>query len=167
MGMTATERKELRKLIDDEFASAKSYVVDLAATAKADAEDEVEKQFASQTKALTKLTDKIAHIKKKADNDIEAVKSEIKTLGAIADYRDTWKLGNMDKERSKVLNSIDADVQAAFRELDRRRRSVEKDLILGSLETEQARQFVDSIPNISSIVTSGPLQKALEASEGS
>lgn len=166
MGMTATERKELRKLIDDEFASAKSYVVDLADQARADAEADVEKQFASQLKALGKLTDKIEQIEKKAEQDIAAVHSEIKALGAVKEYRG-WSLGDMDKQAANARKRIDVDVQAAFRELDRRRRAVEKDLILGSLETEDARKFVDSIPNISSIVTSGPLQKALQAAEKS
>lgn len=162
MGMTATERKELRKLIDDEFASAKSYVRDLADDAVRASTEEIEQQFATQRRSVDKLLEKIEGIERKAQQDIASIKSEIKKLGAIEHYRG-WRFENEDKQIEKARQRVFSDVDAANRELDRRRRAVEKDLILGSLETEDARKFVDSIPDISSIVTAGPLQKALQA----
>lgn len=162
MGMTATERKELRKLIDDEFASAKSFVRDLQEEAVRAATEEVEQQFASQRKSLDKLLEKMEAIENKAKQDVANVKTEIRKLGAVERYRG-WGFENEEKQVEKVRLKIYADAEAANRELDRRRRGVEKDLILGSLETEDARKFVDSIPDISSIVTAGPLQKALQA----
>lgn len=162
MGMTATERKELRKLIDDEFASAKSYVRDLAADAVRTSVEEIEQQFATQRRSVDKLLEKIEGIERKAQQDVANVKAEIKKLGAVERYRG-WGFDNEDKQVEKARQKVYADTEAANRELDRRRRAVEKDLILGSLETEDAIKFVDSIPDISSIVTSGPLQKALQA----
>ena len=69
MGMTATERKELRKLIDDEFASAKSYVRDLADDAVRASTEEIEQQFATQRRSVDKLLEKIEGIERKAQQD--------------------------------------------------------------------------------------------------
>lgn len=162
MGMTATERKELRKLIDDEFASAKSHVFDLAAMANDQAQEEVEAKFATQRKTLNTLLDKIEKIQKKADDDIANIKREIRKAGFKEGYR-SWEVAGEQVELDKARRKISEDQAAAIRELDRRRRDVEKDLILGSLETEDARKFVDSIPDVSAILSAGPLKKALTA----
>lgn len=172
MGMSATERKELRKLIDDEFADAQSHIYDLASLAERQATEDAEKQFADKQKQLISFVNKIQSIEDKAEADVKKVKAEMVRAGFVDQGygnrrpgTDNWKIKGEREAINKATAIVNSDLNAAIRELQRRRRSVEKDLILGALETEDAKKFVESIPDVSAILGSGPLQKALKAGE--
>jgi translation initiation factor IF-2 len=169
MGMNATERKELRNLIDDEFADAQSHIYDLADAATRQVTEEVEKRFSDSQKKLVGFLNKIQAIEDKAERDVKQVKADMVKAGFIDqgygrnNRRDNWKIKGEAEALSKAKGAVSSDLNAAIRELQRRRRSVEKDLILGALETEDAKKFVESIPDVAAILGSGPLQKALKA----
>lgn len=177
MGMNATERKELRNLVKADFDDARSFVRDLASQAYNNLDDELQKQLSARKVDIKKLTDEADEILADFNASLRKLYDKAIAQGFDVSYgfqpaqphtlsnAKSYSIPKYNQVRSTERDKINEELSVAIREVDRRERSVQKQLFISALETEDARKFLESIPTPQEMLGSGKLLELATASE--
>lgn len=168
MTITKGERAELRSLIRQRFKVLRADVEARRAELVAELESRIAAKYAEDDKAwadaMFLIDEAVREANRKANDLLRGVAPE--------DYMDVSKeytivqarsISKPTKERNALHRQgnarIDAQVKAAYLQLDRQEADLLTRLVAGALESDEARAFLGEIPTVSALV---PADRLLE-----
>lgn len=170
--ISKSEVTELRRIVNAEFVLLEQGIQNRLKTIEQEVYDQVIETNKAQA---AKLEGKLAALKTKAEAlaaEGEALRAEIRDAGFCAgrysdarvfDYRVASAVvpSNIRELTNRALKSVGADYHSASFELQRKKLDLLKELSIGQLESEGAREFLNSIPTAESLIPSPDIQAAL------
>lgn len=166
MTMTKAERAELRSVVRQQFRVLKDEVGQRQAELEADIEKEIADSWADRDHRLAELREAVAAIAEEANQKIKAL---------LVDHPDRERLNverlpvprigryEDDQLRYRMRAAAKADLQArvgaAMVKLGRQEADLLRQLAVGSLESDEARAFLTSIPSVAELVPASRLQE--------
>lgn len=164
--MNATERRELRKIVEAEFKMLATDLNLRAAEVVAEAKTDAAAEYESRTKECQKANDEVLKVVRDASDKIREIVRKYKEKGIEATGRygktvDGVELssGGIDfvpagknEAVSKAASTAQRQVAAAQRSLDRQKLDVLKRLSLSAILSDEANQFLDDLPTADDIL---------------
>jgi hypothetical protein len=166
--ITKGERAELRSLIRQRFKVLRADVEARKAELIAELEARVVAKFADDDKAWADAMYLIEEAAREANRKANDVLRGLNLDGLDLDGKDyriisATAINKPTKERNSLRRQgatrIEAQVKAAFLQLDRQEADLLTRLVAGALESDEARAFLGEIPTVSSLV---PADRLLE-----
>jgi hypothetical protein len=162
--ITTTERRELRKYIEAEFEDVASHIADMTSEAVDAAYRRIDEDFASKEEQVANYEDQVDDLLNQADSDLQKLLAKAEKSGVVVERYTSGRLVNRTKNdltlkvrgkqqaKDAAHLEIRKEQNIALRELGRRRRAVEKNLILDALHTEDAQAFLENIPTAAELL---------------
>lgn len=168
--ITKTERAELRSVVRQQFRVLKEEVGQRQAELEAEIDAQVAEAWGDRDSRYAELVRKIEEITDEANTKLRDALKEHPDRDALTVHRFTpatmSRFGD-DQHRHKLRAAARSDLQArvgaALVRLGRQEADLLRQLAVGSLESEEARSFLGSIPSVSELVPASRLRE-LEAS---
>lgn len=168
MGMSRGERDELRRVVRQQFKVLRAEVEQRRKELAAEAASRVRDRFADGDKLVADLNWRIDQIVDQAQKDIRAL---METLTDEQKAPLGWMAGSSrlspprlgaKREDQTALNrvlstGIDAEVHTALLKLERQEADLNRQLAVGLIESEEAREFLRAIPSVSELVPASRL----------
>lgn len=163
--ITKAERGELRSLIRQRFKVLRADVEARKAELLAELEQRMVAKYTADDKAWDDAMYLIAEVGREANRKANDIFRGLNAEGypADKDYNiiAAREISRPTKERSELrkrgIGQVEAQVKAAFLELDRQEADVLTKLVVGALESDEARAFLGEIPTVSSLIPAGRL----------
>lgn len=174
MPMTKTEREELRRLVRQRFKVLRKEVDQRGAELTADLEQALVARFHDRDGRRVQAEGEVAAIVEEANRKVLEVlrQTDFDLTGvgrsAIPTPRVMWDQTDRQILRIAALADVEAKKSAAKLTLERQEVDVLQRLAMGALESEEARDFLGSIPSVGELVPAArldELEAALEAPE--
>jgi hypothetical protein len=166
--ITAAERRELRSVIRAQFKVLRGEVEQRRKELAAEAAEQVRRRYADADKQVDDLNWKIEQITNQANKDIrDAVKAaqgdsdggQWNWSGAIRAPQVSHRREDRYALSSALGTGIEAQAHAALLTLERQEADLLRQLALGALESDEAREFLASIPTVGELVPASRLQE--------
>ena len=164
----ATERRELRSVVRQQFKVLRAEVEQRRAELAAEAAEQVRRKYAAADKQVDDLNWRIEQIVDQANKDI---RDAVKTVQADSDGGQwTWdgairppRINHRNQDRfalnGALTSGIEATAKQALLGLERQEADLLRQLALDALESEEAQAFLARIPHVSELV---PASRLLE-----
>jgi hypothetical protein len=166
--MTAAERRELRSVVRSQFKVLRGEVEQRRKELAAEAAEQVRRRYADADKKVDDLNWKIEQVVDQANKDI---RDAVKAVQGDSDGG-TWQWSgplrapkvSHEREDRYALNSalgtgINAQAAAAQLTLERQEADLLRQLAMGALGSDEARQFLARIPTVGELVPASRLQE--------
>lgn len=157
--MTKTERSELSRIVRQQFKVLRGEVDQREVEMKVDVERQIEEQFASGDQQWSVIMHEVHEAVQACNRAINDVfyKYELQTKGTTErSWINTPNVQQPVKEKTDLRRTayvqITEQVKAAKLNLDRREADLLRDLSIGAMESEEARQFLSNIPTVGELV---------------
>lgn len=174
-GMTKTERGELRSLIRQQFRVLHSEVDQREIELRADVEQQIADKYATADTLWDTIYAEVREALATANKEIHDVLyrhgvrekdgTEAVLVGLAREIRDKPQEKDRQALRRLGYTKVAAKAKAAQVDLARREADMLRDLAVGALESDAAREFLDRIPTVGELVPATRLAE-LEASLG-
>lgn len=171
--ITKSERTELRSLIRQRFKVLRSQVEARRAELVVELEQHVAAKFAEEDKrwadAMLLIDEAVREANRKANDVLRGL--DIDAIDSSKEYTIVLNRGisKPATERNLLVRNgmkrIDAQVKAAYLQLDQQEADLLTRLVSNGLESDEARAFIGEIPTVSALVPAGRLLE-LERSLG-
>lgn len=164
----ATERRELRSVVKQQFKVLRAEVEQRRAELAAGAAEQVRRKYAAADKQVDDLNWRIEQIVDQANKDI---RDAVKAVQADSDGGQwTWdgairppRINHRNQDRfalnGALTSGIEATAKQALLGLERQEADLLRQLALDALESEEAQAFLARIPSVSELV---PASRLLE-----
>lgn len=156
--ITPGERRELRSVVRTQFEVLRGEVKQREQELKTDIARQVVEAYADADRQLAEAKVEVERVLREATREIREVLERFPALGVTDRFSMVIgpRLTIRDDHRSAQVSHAEADlkerVAAARLKLDRQEADLLRELSIGALGTEQARQFLNQIPSVSSLV---------------
>jgi predicted phage gp36 major capsid-like protein len=174
VSITKGERAELRSIIKTRFKVLRADVEARRAELVAELEQRITARYADEDKAWADamyLIDEAAREANRKANDIlrglnlEALDLNGKEYAIITARTIIQPVGERHNLRRSGESRINAQVKSAHLELDRQEADLLTRLLVGALESDEARAFVDKIPTVGVLVPADRLLAIVSTGE--
>jgi hypothetical protein len=165
--ITPGERRELRSVVRARMKVLRAEVQQRRAELIAEAEGRLVDRYLDHDKTIDDLNWRIKQVADQANKDVralvEGVLKDNEGLSLVADEIRAPYLRRQNEDRSQLHRAlragIDAQVESATLDLDRREADLLQSLAMGSLETDAARAFLAGIPTVGELVPAARLRE--------
>jgi hypothetical protein len=173
--MKPGERRELRTVVRQRMKVLRADVKQRRMELLAESERRLMERYRDQDKQIEDLNFRISEISEQASREITdlilAVRGETAGVSIRRPVRlATPKLSTFTEDRSQLhramVAGIEAQVETALLDLDRKEADLLQSLAMESLETDAARRFLAAIPTVSELVPAARLREIEAAFDG-
>lgn len=171
MGMTKTERTELRRVVRQQFKVLRAEVEQRKAELIADLEEQVEERYADEDKAWADAAHLAHEAIMEANRKVNDAYREVVGEQHVERQYVRGMLPDRPTGRQRAMKRVAAarveeQVKGALLRLDRQEADLHKKLAIGALESEEAREFLEAIPTVGELVPSARLAELAEDLDG-
>lgn len=175
MSITKGERAELRTLIRQRFKVLRADIEARHAELASELQQRITARYADEDKAWSDAMYLIEEAAREANRKANDVLRGLNLDGLDLDGKDYVIIGARSinkptRERSKLHHEgnarIDVQVKAALLQLDRAENDLLTRLVVGALESDEARGFLAEIPTVSALVPADRLLELERSLEG-
>lgn len=164
MTMTKGERDELRRLLRQRFKVLRAEVEQRRLELAAEAAQRVQERYTGVDKLVDDVNGRIASIVDSAHREIRDLMSGIPDeqltqlvwVGHTGNRMLPPQVGPKREDRftlkAALTTGIDAHVHTALVKLDRQEADLMERLVIGVIESKEAREFLRSIPTVAELV---------------
>jgi hypothetical protein len=166
--MTQAERRELRSVIRSQFKVLRGEIEQRRKELAHEAAEQVRRRYASSDKQVDDLNWRIEQIIDQANKDIREATKAVQgdSEGGQWSWSGPVRAPRVSHEREDryALNGalstgIDAQARSALLTLERQEADLLRQLTLGALESDEARQFLANIPLVGDLVPASRLKE--------
>lgn len=176
--ITKTERTELRSIVRQQFKVLRSETEQRKAELIAEMEGRIADHYCEVDKQRQDLMWRCNEIVEEASRQItDLLRGEEVDRGGIRRFEEitvnrpvrvqmehiAWSQEEKVQRRRALASAIEADIKGALMRLERQEADLLRTLAVGAIESEEARQFLTSIPSVAELVPASRLAE-LEAS---
>jgi hypothetical protein len=163
------ERRELRSVVRQQFRVLRAEVKQREMELKAEAERRLVERYRDEDKSIDDLNWRITEIARDAQRQIQDLMKEFGDAaeggqwnqwdGRLSVQGVSRKTENREQLHRALMAGINEQVRQASLALDRQEADLLRSLAMESLETSEARAFVDRIPTVAELVPSRRLRE--------
>lgn len=161
--MTKTEARECRSFIKERYAYINGELATEANRVKADIREQIDAESEAEIKRARAAVDKLRKKAQKLEDEARALLNDLRDEGFnLAGYRsdailsfsikDDFEVVDQQKRLRAATQVVDNQVDAARRTLKEQEFGATEKLTLNMMDSDEAKEFVKSIPAPSSLV---------------
>lgn len=159
-GMPKSERDELRRVVRGDFKSLREEITVRKAEMLADIEHRVAQRFEPHETALFEARTKMQEVIGRANQEIVVITAELQKHcdGYKIEVRPVWppeialKREQRTEMRRALIADLDARIVQAMARMNRQEVNLLKQLSVGALASDEAKEFLASIPSVAELV---------------
>lgn len=168
MTITKGERQELRGVVKQQFRLLKGEVRQREAELIAEVEARLDARYRQEDRRRSKVESRIAKIVIDAQAKIDAIVEENEKNfdedaraylhhTVLSMPRLAWDESDKAQFRRVLMAEVEAITRNAMSQLDRQEADLLRTLVLGAIDTPEAKAFLDGIPTVAELVPSSRL----------
>lgn len=174
--MTPSERRAVSAVLKQQMRILRADIEERKAELVAEAEHRLMERYRDQDRAVSDANEAIRDILTRAQDDINRVfvglrDNEVGVVLRRAPQVTCTGIGTSSEDRNQLhralVTGIDMQVKSALLDLERKEADLLRQLALNSIETDEARQFLENIPKVAELVPSRRLMEIESAFDAS
>ena len=170
--MSKTERTELRSIVKQQFRVLLAEVDQRRAELLASVEEEIAQRFAAADQTWSAFEHKVHEITMAANRQFNDALYEFgyeERSGSEKQWVRAPSMTQPNGERIEMRRLAQARIEAQIRDarvtLNRQEADLLRDLAVGALESDAAREFLAAIPSVGELVPAARLRELVEGGE--
>jgi hypothetical protein len=161
--LSASERKSLEQLVNNDFAGLKAQIKQFASEVLTERQDAVRSEWADKTKQVETWTTKWSRYAERINSDVAKMRGDALAAGvelgiASLAVSVTVKVVGLQEALNEVARECQADLERALLTLERQRLSAQRTVLMSGIGPE-GLTLLNSIPSAQELMAGAALER--------